>query len=694
MSIAVKRTIDARIDGASSVNMNHDFSTGASSQTWVPFEATSKSSGSLEFSVLVPGQNAYWNRRVMLETTTNFKCKAMAVVASEPYNAGAGNAIFGRDVSVCSFPMNSLIQTATTAINGSTITVQNSQIMPLVRRLVASNKETRRRLTVPSGVVDTADIAQSGLVNNAYVSSPSDFDTPDSNSSACTFTWTNAAGVPDKSNAAPLTPFEQATAPSTLAGMWTSETELYFSITTREPVLAAPFLLTDDEPGFTNVQGATVRFTLMQPGDPSVRLIRTIRRSLYGVFGNITGAGGDSLKTVFGITNVAYASNSPFPRARLWCNFMSPSPDMLVPASTIYPYLQFDPLASASASNTAITSVSVDTDPANTVPTSDLHSQTVILNTCPDMIAVYAVLGDPKDVPDTLAGLLLEGSYSGREDMFATIDRLQITWNNQPSLLASASASDLWRMSYDNGLKTKYSTYSGVKNAQNPASSDTQVFAQGNVGYDVGRRTATTGGPVLLQINKDFPTEPGTAAGVAGVFSLTVTASVVTYESPSAPFTGLPQGTFSSRPVTLFVVPIRSSYLQLNAGGTSSTISAVSSGEGMLDAPFSSARVTQEAMPAMTGSGMFSNLGSRAADIWKRGQELHALAKQHAPMIKQGLDMMGSHGAAIKGAMESVGLGGNGRLIGTGAYGSGVEAHGAYSNAKRARYEGSAYMRH
>lgn len=707
MSITVRRAIDARVDGASSVNVHHDFATGASSSTWQSFDATSKSSSSLEFNILVPGQNAYWNRQVYIETSTVFKFDVLnqsnALGASFPPTMR-----IGRDIATCGFPLNSLLQTVTTSINGSTITTQQNQIMPLVRRLIGANEKNRKLMPCPSGVGQFADNSDAGYTeSNEIVAMGRTFDRPAPNSAFRVMEFGNYSGTT-------FTPYaSDGTTDPSWVGTGAGK---YCRITTREPLLAAPFITTNDEPAFTNVQAANIRCTLLAPSD--VRLLRTNRSFGMGQF--TTKATLDdytawvnlssNLAAGCGVANLAYASSSPFDTARVWCNFLSPSPDQLVPASTIYPYLQFDPLQTAILPNPAPQSIlTVFREDVNTTSNITAISQTVILNTCPDMLAIYAVLGDPAGLANTSLEIANPGTFSGREDMFATIDNLSIMWNNQPAILATARTQDLWRMSYDNGLRYSYDVYAGAKMGERVHKVDTGATAYYG-GTAVDGLYPSTGAPLLLAINKDFPTEPGTAPGVAGVFSLSVTAQCHYYGMPTMTSGLISQGTgvvangsiAVARPLTLFVVPVRSQYLQLNAGGTSSIVSAISSGEAMLDAPFTSDRVIG-ATPGMVGGWGFNmaslgNLASRGANLWKRGKEV-------AEKAKRGYDIYKQHEDQIKGAistgkaaleqfkggepMEEEGAG----VIGHGVHGYGVRAYGVQGHGKRSRYETSAYSR-
>jgi hypothetical protein len=635
------------------------------------------------------------------------------------YSTGVGGSKFriGRDVSPCGFPLNSLLQTVTTSINGSTITTQQSQIMPLVRRLIASNDKSRKSLPCPSGVNQFADNADAGISEgNEILSVQRASDRSSSNGSFRTMEFGNL------DIAGNFTPY---TSSATSDPSWAiTGVGVGVRITTREPLLASPFIITNDEPAFTNVQAANIRCTLLAPNDPNVRILRTNRAFGFGQtqvqasFDDTTAFSTTLINAIptGGITNLKFATSQPFQTARVWCNFLSPSPDQLVPASTIYPYIQFDPLQSAQpvATPLLLTTAGAYREGVDNTSNITAISQTVILNTCPDMIAVYALLGEPVGLPDVQLNLWNPATFSGREDLFATIDNLSIMWNNQPAILATARTQDLWRMSYDNGLRVPYDVYSGAKlGVKSPTVDTTNVLLHTALAPD--GLYPTTGAPLLLAINKDFPTEPGTAPGVAGVFSLSVTAQCHYYDNlnvqngstvtSTGTYTGGAQLT-NQRPLTLFVVPIRSQYLQLNAGGTSSIVSAISSGEAMLDAPFTTDRVIG-ATPTMVGGwGMnmttLGNLASRGANLWKRGKEVAEKAKKGYEIYKQHEDQIKGAINTGKAALEQFNRSGEPMVEGEGGAGAvghgvhgygGVRGYGHPMGMKRGRYETSAYSR-
>lgn len=167
-NIVLRKTIDNRVDPISASIAHHDFVVGASANVWQSFTPTSSGVGTNEFTIQVPGQNSLWSRKVMVQCSTGLQWNALASVSLQnntttDITLPAGTIYYvpyryGIDFTCSAFPFNSLVQTCNTQINGSTINCQASQVMPLVRRMIQSNPEVRKKLACPSGVTGTAII--------------------------------------------------------------------------------------------------------------------------------------------------------------------------------------------------------------------------------------------------------------------------------------------------------------------------------------------------------------------------------------------------------------------------------------------------------------------------------------------------------------------------------------------------------
>jgi len=207
-TIVLRKVIDNKVDPTSASIAHHDFVVGSSATVWAPFQPTSSSSSTNEFTIQVPGQNSLWSRKVMMRTTTglswnvlvsgSIQCTGNTTVVPNgaiiylPYR-------YGVDFGCTAFPFNSLVQTCNSQINGSTINCQASQVMPVIRRIVNTNKELRQKLACPTGVVGTSNIghATGNPMDEMSLFSPNDSCSgAPSNAHYSAFQFTNASGQP------------------------------------------------------------------------------------------------------------------------------------------------------------------------------------------------------------------------------------------------------------------------------------------------------------------------------------------------------------------------------------------------------------------------------------------------------------------------------------------------------------------
>lgn len=168
-NIVLKKTIDHRVDPSSAKFAHHDFIVGSSATVWQTFNPSSSSVSTNEFTIQVPGQNSLWSRKVMMRNSTGLSWNVLATVTLQNNTSASitlpTNTVYyvpyryGTDFTCTSFPFNSLIQTANTQINGSTINCQAAQIMPVVRRVIQGQPEVRKRLACPTGVTGTSIIS-------------------------------------------------------------------------------------------------------------------------------------------------------------------------------------------------------------------------------------------------------------------------------------------------------------------------------------------------------------------------------------------------------------------------------------------------------------------------------------------------------------------------------------------------------
>lgn len=536
----MKKLIDTRIDAASSLTAFHDVIKGGANIASQEFKAISASSSNVDFVIQTPGLGVYMSRRVNIQTRLSIDVSVN--------NSGLQRIIrWGKDFGLSAFPLNSLVTNATVQINTSNFNTQVGQNMPLWKRLYQNDKLRAALPEVPTGLGHTA-IAYAGdntAMPQSQIKAGSWPDNVPSNTSTYDVTFVSGANA-------------TATLDGTITLAAASACVFTVLIDVVEPLLIQPFSTDDEEPAFINVNVMTVRLNLCPPRDQQARPIRF-------AFAPTAATGTDDLSDLQFTDQVMTPTTSAslMLASTLRCQFITPPATDQIPTKTIYPTMYYNPLS------TRITGLTIPSGQVSTLQSSNV----ITLNTAPDMIAIYAVPDFSSLTSATQDGLAGAGGSAGAlmEDLMLSIESLQIQWNNNPSLLATFNKQDLYRRTRENGLDLPWYMFNG--NVSDVDATATAV--QARTLFDVPKRRATIGAPVLLALNKDIPVEPGVGAGVAGVYTLSVKA---TFKN-QFPFT------FSA--FTFFVVPINSQYLVLNSGATSDVISTIATEQVVAAAPVS-----------------------------------------------------------------------------------------------------------
>jgi hypothetical protein len=232
-------------------------------------------------------------------------------------------------------------------------------------------------------------------------------------------------------------------------------------------------------------------------------------------------------------------------------------------------------------------------------------------------------------------------SYS---DVLACITNVSVTWNNNASLLQNYLPSELLEVTASNGLACSQTVGLGLANLPYKANVlNGNGFNVSNVANTIGSLinaqsvfnttpTGTIGSPILLCINKDLPTEAGSAAGVSGVYTVQVQVNTRFVDSGALP---------SGNAFQFFVTPIQTQYLQLIRGGTSAVVSAVAAADKMLSAEYAPLRTLQAEAPykydISHGHVPFKNMSggaNHASALWNRAKNVYQAVKEAAPVIK------------------------------------------------------------
>jgi hypothetical protein len=532
MSIELKKLVDVRIDGGAATSVIHDAVLGGSNVVRAEFQATSSTASNIDFVIQTPGLGVFMSRRVNVRTTIpmKFTVKTGAIVP-----AAGVSLVWGQNFGVGAFPLNTLITSATVQISTSNFNTQVQQTLPLIKRLM-QRPDIREKLSdVPTELgVCAALFPAEYNVNSPFADRSSSYSGAMGNCAMPQWQFTKVDGVAHGDPNSVLIPSANQTV------------QIEGILSVDEPLLIQPFTFDDEVPAFINTNLINVRLNL---SGVAANLARIFKFSLHpsSVVAN---------RTV--ISNMQWNTDqSVSPSPYIYTTFITPPVSAKPPEKAIYPTQFFNPLGTVGG---AIAPADFKSRSLNAV---EIDSQVITLNTAPDMLAIYAVPDFQGMGMDGTTGAGTAGVYDGAcfDDMLLCIDKLQITWNNNPSLLATFNSRELWRRTKQNGLDTPYPVYSGA--VIGTASDWTAETGRVAPVASMTGTYASSGGCILLALNKDIPVEAGVAAGVAGVYTLKVRANVYNQLGVAVP------------KFTLYVVPITSQYLVLNVGATSDLINTV-----------------------------------------------------------------------------------------------------------------------
>lgn len=356
-------------------------------------------------------------------------------------------------------------------------------------------------------------------------------------------------------------------------------------ITTTEPIMCSPFIFGDcldnHNSGLYGISAMNFVFNL-----------RDGNRALRFAYGNGALAGGG--QTAFAPYQVTVASVQ---NSTILMTLLSPKPNQLLPLANSVPYYEL-PVYKTTAPAVAQT---------GTYLTNQLTTTIVAPNTIPDKIFI---------------AVKKQQLLSYDNDMFMPITSINLTWNTQSGILASASLQDLYYMSKRAGYKGSYQSWIGY--------ADTSVTAN--------PLAAMVGGFLCLNMAEMIPIQEAYyACGSLGTWSLsaTITYQMYNYNAQN-------------------IIPAVECLLILQQSGLFTTLSGSSSqyigvlGKETVLAISDEEPVSAISAARMIGGGFLSSLKSMAP---------HAL-KAIAPLARQALASSGNKFAKMADSgLKAVGMG-------------------------------------
>lgn len=545
------KVIDAQVDAAPITSAYHDFVEGSAAINYVPFNATAFSSSELNFMIQPPGLSVYTSRRMVLSATLGLAVDVSKILSATDVN---GQPLFaaGRGFTMPAYPMNTLFQSGQVQINSVVINTPISQVMAATKRCLGENAQCDTCPTQPD-VTGNNNSSPPGSLSMASAGSAFGTTWGENGNGSCvrvagfytdnTFSTLMTAGA-GAGNITWAVRNGMVVPTLTAAGTAVAATTFFVAFECMEPLLVDPFTTSVDAPGFINTSQIQIRLPMLTMGLSETRS-RIIRTWSTCAFGESVPTSPASYVKVSDVRYGASAIGGCWLRTpRLTAQFLSPGEGSSVPSRAIYPFNSWTPF------QTTISSTIAANASAQVV---NLPLQT--LATCPDYLAFWI------EMPAGVAADPL--SRFDQNDLFACITGINVTWNNQSGLLNTVPPYELWAISRRNGVNLPMSECVPIIRSDNTAWS--AGLSDGGASSNSGSQGLTPlGGVVLLRINKDLPTAPGSAGGVAGNYTYS---AAITFANPSA--------NSQVGKAVAFSAAIYTQYLVLRAGGNAEVIPSV-----------------------------------------------------------------------------------------------------------------------
>lgn len=664
-NISREKLYDARISQPES---RFAVNVGGSAITVTPFRAVASTTSQMTFTCNVPSQTVFLDRAVELSATVAYRFDVRCY-SVQPTTAGEAVFVFGRDGALEALPVHGLISTLTVIINDSSVTVDLGSVMKELLRLTdysanrsirtaptmldryVENNESNSTTNNPLGGYETA-IADDELPNGAWwdivfadpatgeaLIGTGTYVNPGAVSGiAASATIAFVNGIPQRyTTAAPAAPLIQvnegfvATAGTlyNLGGFY----GLAIRFRTQEFLMASPLIYADaheESIGIFGVNNLQVTANFKADVSRTLRVQRSFATNpgpvpVSGQGNRVIGLGaGGAGAAAFGTVPGLIATN-PFPEAVLNCTFISPSINQKLPAVSMVPWAEYPRYIS----NVNFTPALVPNATA-----SGIQTQSLTIPVIPDLMVFYCK-------PDRQAVTSQPCITNATGDWYLPITQIQLSFDNNAGLLSTAPTSQLYRISYRNGLKMNYDEYSG--------------FARKSAALQ-GGLSATTGGFLVLKPGVDFGLSAGLASGVSGNFVV------------QANLTIRNQSIFTIASAQVFLLCINSGFFATLAG-SSRIMRNLLTEQDVVESP-DAPENTAVVLRRYVGGSFLSSLGNiltKGIDVARR---LAPVASAVKPLLPDS-GMLGN----LKQGMTAVGLGASGGGRSGGAR-SGGAAHG------------------
>lgn len=542
---------------------------GALSLTNSKQNAIANSASQQSYNIQVPSENVFVDRAVDWSSTVNLVVKFSLAAAT-----AAGDVVFqqGADWALAPFPLHQMVSTMSATINDTTVTMNTSDVLSQVLRLV-DLKDARRQRTCPTMLDRYVTYPDTGGNLNSPLSGYSAAFNSDEVPNGA---WGQLRYFTDATFSTPVT---NAVVAGLLKGaggdaqgygtILTStgiialgtEITVYVQFRSTEKLVLSPFIFGDEyelSTGLFGVQNIQLLCNIQQPS----RVLRT-----SATFKGALTAGTD--------ISVAFAP-TPFPEAVVNVQFLTPSLDVPLPPKSVVPYMEFPRFITTSTGTVAARS------------TGQVSSNTITLPNIPDFLYIYA---RPQSY----------GS-SNQGDWVLPFRQISVNFDNFSGLLSSHTEEELYKMSINNGLDMDWSEWRGT--ATSPA----------YTGAADSALCTTVGGGLLLRPSRDIVLQAGQAPSLVGNFTFQFNATVFNPSSAAvAPY--------------IYVVAISSGFFE-TIKGSSRIIKGVLTEQDILAAPSIAPVVSDSSLQRLVGEGKAMEGDARRRHAMKGdARKAHGMSK-------------------------------------------------------------------
>jgi len=507
---------------------------GAAQTTLQQFPSTAASSSNMIFSVQVPSENIVIGRDILIESDMafNFEVGSAAVpitldVLAESNKPPTGYIIgWGRECALNAFPMSQLMNTATSTINNTSVSVNLQDVLPQLLRLNDSRCLYAYNGMTPS-LPDQAYYNYEngvGALNNplgSYNNAGQDVCLVPRGAFPVQLVVEHrvgagafaADGSPIAANTIINNSLEQlpyANSDPDILFAPEQYWKVYVKFQVSEPLFLSPFTWSNPEfnaQGLLGINNMAFNFNI----DSTLKRIMCDGSGLKSAGVPLVKVVGSGAGTIVDPSGSVLQSGL-FNNTNMLLKFLSTQPSDRLETKNVVPYMDF-PRYLTNATNNAPIGAKVSTK---------VTSNNLQLNQLPDYFIIC--------VRKQMASMTIQDASA-----FLRIKSISVNLNNASGLLSSARAQDLWKMSVKNGSTQSWAEFSGEQWSFGNGPDFTAIDISGTSGSlnTGGSNVPTTGSLLILSPPYDLSLPDYLSSGSLGNFNFQIQLDIENQSSDS-----------------------------------------------------------------------------------------------------------------------------------------------------------------